>query len=130
MAQCSAFKPDGTQCRVTAMRDSTYCWNHDPSFAAQRRRNTARGGRAGGRGRKPSEIAQIKDKLRKIAEDVLDPKAKVMRGDAAVAVQAYTAIMNCIRTELKQREQEELIERMEALEDALKARREGSGYYA
>jgi hypothetical protein len=122
MGQCSAYKANGERCRLSAMRDSARCWNHDPSFSEARKRNSIMAGKAGGRGR-PSEIPEIKDKLRKIATDVLDPKSQVGRGNAAVAIQAYSAIMNCIRTDLKRREQEDLIERMEALEEALAERK-------
>jgi hypothetical protein len=129
---CSGIRRDGGRCQAPAMRDSAYCLNHDPSRAAQNRRNAAKAGRAGGRGRprRSGEIGEIKDKLRKIADDLLDPKAKLPRGDAAVAIQAYAAVMNCIRTELKQREQEELVERLESLESALAARKQGYGYGA
>jgi hypothetical protein len=127
---CSGIRRDGGRCQAPAMRNSAYCLNHDPSRAAQNRRNAAKAGRAGGRGRPKGEIAEIKVKLSKIAEDVLDPTTYVTRGDAAVAIQAYAAVMNCIRTELKQREQEELVERLESLESALAARKQGLGYGA
>jgi len=87
-----------------------------------------KGGKAGGRNRPNNEIADIKDTLRKIAKDVLDPTSEVGRGDAAVAIQAHGAIMNCIRTDLKRREQEELVERLEALEGVLAERKRGAGY--
>jgi hypothetical protein len=131
MAKCIALKPNGQRCKIDAMADSDMCWSHDPSFKEKRRRRAAKGGKAGGRGRPTSgEIAEIKDRLRKIAKDVRDPKSKVMRGDAAVAIQAYAQIMNCIRTDLKRREQEELVERLEALEGVLAERKRGAGYYA
>ena len=129
MGQCTALKPNGERCRLVAMRDRESCWSHDPSFKENRKRHATRAGKAGGRSR-PSEIAEIKDKLSKIALDVLDPTSDVGRGEAAVAIQAYSAIMNCIRTELKRREQENLIERLEALEGVLSERKAGSGCYA
>jgi hypothetical protein len=130
MGQCSAYKPNGERCRLRAMRDSDRCWNHDPSFKEARKRKSTMAGKAGGRGRPGGEIAEIKDRLRTIAKDVLDPKSKVMRGDAAVAIQAYAQIMNCIRTDLKRREQEELVQRLESLEGVLAERKRGAGYYA
>lgn len=129
MGQCKALKPNGEPCKLVAMRDSDRCWSHDPSFKERRKRHATRAGKTGGRGR-PSEIPEIKDKLRQIAVDVLDPDSGVGRGEAAVAIQAYAAIMNCIRTELKRREQEDLIERLEGLEAALSSGRKGSGYSA
>jgi hypothetical protein len=130
MARCSAYKPNGQRCKIEAMPDSDMCWSHDPSFKETRRRHAVKGGRAGGRNRPNNEIADIKDRLKKIALDVLDPTSEVGRGDAAVAIQAYGQIMNAIRTQLRVREQEELIERLEALEGVLSERKAGSGYYA
>jgi hypothetical protein len=128
MPRCQRIKADGTRCKLPTTSSNGLCYSHDPANAAQRKRIAAKGGR--GRGSGAGEIGEIKDKLRKIADDLLDPKAKLMRGDAAVAIQAYAAVMNCIRTELKQREQEELIERLEALESALAQRKQGYGYGA
>jgi hypothetical protein len=130
MAQCARIKADGNRCKLPARGSNGLCYFHDPAMAGRRKRQATRAGKAGGRGRPQGEVAQIKDKLRKIAKDVLDPKSNVGRGDAAVAIQAYAQIMNCIRTELKQREQEDLVERLESLESALAARKQGYGYGA
>lgn len=127
MGKCAAFTVSGTPCRKQAMRDSKYCWTHDPSFEEERQRAAARGGKTGGRGR-PSEIAEIKGELHQLAADVV--AGEVVRGDAAVVSQIYNTILGAIRTDLKRREQEELVERLEALEGVLSERKAGSGYYA
>jgi hypothetical protein len=74
----------------------------------------------------------LKGKLDTLGDDVLS--GKVNRGDAAVAVTAYSAAVKCVEalvkvreleesrlveTGLKVKEQEQLVERLEALEDAL-----------
>ena len=42
MAVCSGTKRDGTPCTLPAMAGSSWCWNHDPSRAQERRRNASR----------------------------------------------------------------------------------------
>jgi hypothetical protein len=42
---CKAVKADGSKCRVAAIAQSTYCYFHDPSLAAERREAQAAGGR-------------------------------------------------------------------------------------
>jgi hypothetical protein len=125
MPRCRHVKDDGSRCKLLTKSSNGLCFSHDPKHAGHRKRTAARGG--AGRGGSAGEIVEIKAKLRKIADDLLDPNAKLPRGDAAVAIQAYTAVMNCIRTELKQREQEELVERLESLESALAQRKQGYG---
>lgn len=128
MARCSAIKRNGERCKVEAMPDSQLCWSHDPSFQQERTRRASKAGKAGGRGRPQAEINEIKDKLHQLAADVL--AGEVVRGDAAVVSQIYNTILAAVRTELKRREQEELVGRLEALEDGLAARKRGSGYGA
>jgi hypothetical protein len=101
------------------MRDSTLCWSHDPSFKEQRRRTAARGGRTGGRGRKHKygEVDFVKEKVLKLTRKV--ERGKLDRGDAAVIFQGFNVLLNAIRTQLKQREQLELVDRFEQLEEAL-----------
>jgi hypothetical protein len=124
MAQCQRIKGNGERCKSTVTGSNGLCYAHSPAYAHKRRKAASIAGRGNG------EIAEIKEKLHKIAGDLLDPEISVSRGDAAVAIQAYNAILTAVRTELKQREQLELIERMEALEIALEARKRGAGYGA
>jgi hypothetical protein len=62
-----------------------------------------------------------------LAEDVLS--GEIERGVGAVAGQLLNGARACVRDALAAREQEELIERLEALEEALE-QREGHPYGA
>jgi hypothetical protein len=128
LAKCSGITQAGTACRGIPMDGSSYCYVHDPEYAEERRRHGARGGKRGGRGRPTSELADIKSRLSDRATDVLEDK--VDRGAAAVAGQLLNTYIRAVSVELKAREQLELIERLEALEDALEHRQGGKRWGA
>jgi len=45
--QCEFIKPDGTQCNANAMRDSEYCYTHNPDISDEEKREAKqRGGQA------------------------------------------------------------------------------------
>ncbi len=124
MALCSGIKADGGRCRAQAMRNSQWCIGHDPDQAEARRRRASKGGKRGGRGRPQAELATIKARLSDLADDVLEGRQD--RADAAVAGQLFNTYLRAVAVELRAREQLELIERLEALEEMLEAR-QGAG---
>jgi hypothetical protein len=128
LSRCAAIKPSGERCKVSAMAGSEWCWNHDPAHAEERRRHGARGGKRGGRGRPQADLANIKSRLSDLADDVLEER--VDKGVAAVASQVLNVYLRAVSVELKAREQLELIERLEALEEALKSQRGGNRWGA
>jgi hypothetical protein len=99
------------------MEGSQWCWNHDPAHADERRRHGQRGGKRGGRGRPQAELSDIKQRLSELADDVLEGRQD--KGVAAVASQVLNVYLRAVSVELKAREQLELIERLEMLEEAL-----------
>jgi hypothetical protein len=102
----------------------TYCYQHDPKRAEERRRNASRAARS-----KPSrELVGIKQRLSDLAEDVLEEK--VDKGVAAVASQVLNVYLRAVSVELKVKEQLELTERLEALEEALEQQKGDRGYGA
>jgi hypothetical protein len=118
MPQCSGSKPDGSPCERIVSPSQTYCHAHDPSRSEQRRRAASKAVKS-----KPNqEVAEIKQRLKALAEDVLE--CRVPRADAAVVSQVYNVVLRTLEVERKIREQEELIERLEDLEQA-KELREG-----
>ncbi len=117
MALCSGIKADGGRCRAQAMRNSQWCIGHDPDQAEARRRRASKGGKRGGRGRPQAELANIKARLSDLADDVLEGRQD--RADAAVAGQLFNTYLRAVSVELRAREQLELIERLEALEEQL-----------
>jgi hypothetical protein len=128
MARCSGIRADGGRCGAQAIRSSAYCVNHHPDYEEARRRRNSKGGRRGGRGRPQAELANIKGRLSDLADDVLEEK--VDKGAAAVAGQLLNTYLRAVSVELKAREQLELLERLEALEETLEGRKGGSRWGA
>ena len=73
-------------------------------------------------------LASLRDENADIRRRLLE--GEVLPGVAAVAIQSLNCDIRAVATTLKAREQEELIERLEALEGALESRRETSRYGA
>ncbi len=117
MARCRENKPDGTPCERIVPASQDYCYSHDPGRAAERKRNASRGGRSKGTG----ELSDLKRQLKDLAADVL--KDDVDKGRASVANQILNTVIRAIEQERKQRELEEMAERLDALEEVLKTRR-------
>jgi hypothetical protein len=116
---CTATKRNGEPCMLPSTGASGLCWAHDPANAERRRRGQSRGGK-----NKPSrELAAIKQRLSDIADDVLEGRQD--KGVAAVASQVLNVYLRAVSVELKAREQQEFIERLETLEERLG--RDGGG---
>jgi hypothetical protein len=112
MSICVANKRDGTPCTLSAQPDNEYCWAHAPENAEHRKRTASKAGGA----RANSEIGTIKRRLREVAEGVLD--GSVDKGKGSVSFQGFGVLIRAIETERKIREQEEILERIEQLEQA------------
>ncbi len=108
---CTATKRDGSPCSLPSSGYDGLCWAHDPKNAAARRKGQSRGGK-----NKPSrELVAINSRLKELAQEVLD--GEVDRADAAVAGQLLNYVLRGISIGLKAKEQEELIHRLETLEE-------------
>jgi hypothetical protein len=111
--RCAGTKRDGTPCTATVEPPQRFCWWHDPANADKRRRAASKAGKA-----KPNrELASIKARLSDLADDVLT--GAVDKGVAAVASQILNVYLRAVSVELKAREQLEITERLEALEEDL-----------
>ena len=120
--QCAGIKRDGGRCAVVVGGSRTYCYQHDPANAEQRKRAASRGGKS-----KPNrELADIKRRLSDLADAVLDGTQN--RASAAVAGQLLNTVIRAVGVELKVREQLDLIERVEELESLLERQKGGRGY--
>ena len=115
MVRCAGIKRDGGRC--AAIVDGSFCYQHDPARAEERRRNASRAARS----RPSRELGAIKQRLSDLADDVLEGRQD--RGVAAVASQVLNVYLRAVSVELKAREQLELIERLEALEESLEQRK-------
>ena len=130
MSLCSGIRADGGRCRAQAIRGNEYCIAHHPDYADARRRRNSKGGRRGGRDRPTSELARLGARFEELADKVLE--GEVERGIGAVAGQLLNGARACVRDGLAAREQEELISRMEQLEQDIEASRSSAtrGYRA
>ena len=117
MSLCSGIKPDGGRCKAQATRGSQFCIGHDPDQADARRRRASKGGKRGGRGRPRTELASIKTRLSDLAEAVL--AGEVDRRSAAVAGQLLNTVIRAVGVELKVEEAQDLVERLEELEEII-----------
>jgi hypothetical protein len=128
MSLCSSTRADGSRCQAQAIRGSKWCFNHHPDYEAARRRRAAKGGKRGGRGRPTAELARLQRRFEELAEAVLSDE--IERGAGAVAGQLLNGARACVRDALAAREQEELVDRLEALEAMLEQQKGDRRYGA
>jgi hypothetical protein len=124
MSICSGIRADGGRCQAQAMRNSEWCINHHPDYEQARRRRASRGGRRGGRGRPIAELASLRDENADIRRRLLE--GELLPNVAAVAGQSINTDIRAVGVAMKAREQEELVERLTALEEGLEQNRGGS----
>ena len=123
--RCAAITKGGERCKGVASGSATYCYSHDPARAEERKRNAAKAGRAGGNGRSSglSETAEAKRYIRGLVAKLL--KGELARETATACFMGLNVLARYIELERKIVEQEEIIGRLEALEDVQEE--EGSG---
>jgi hypothetical protein len=117
LAKCSGITQAGTACKGIPIDGSQWCYVHHPDHAEERRRHGSKGGRRGGRGRPVAELGSLRDENADIRRRLLE--GELLPNVAAVAVQSINTDIRAVGVVLKAREQEELVERLEALEEAL-----------
>jgi hypothetical protein len=111
--RCSHTYGDSSQCRRIVSAEQEYCYSHDPQRASERKRNAARGGRAKASG----ELGRVKARLHTLADMV--EQGQMDRADAAVISQIWGTYLRAVSVELKAREQLQITERLEQLEEDL-----------
>ena len=110
MVRCGGFKRDGASCAVSVAEEQGYCWWHSPENAEERRRATSRGGKA-----KANPLTrELHRQLAKLVDDVVTGELQAYRG--AVAYKLINGRIRLLETERKITEQEDLLERLDALE--------------
>jgi hypothetical protein len=117
MNRCLGTKRDNSPCTVTVESPKTYCWWHDPANADTRKHAASKGGKRGGRGRPSVELARLQARFEELTEKVL--AGEIERGVGAVAGQLLNGARACVRDSLAAREQEELVARLQSLEEQL-----------
>lgn len=115
--RCSAITKGGSRCRLEATHGS-YCWNHAPEFAEARKQRARKGGARGGNGRSSglSETAEAKRWIRGLVAKLL--RGEMERDTATAAFMGLNVLARYIDLEAKIRAQDEILERIEALEAA------------
>jgi hypothetical protein len=121
MNRCLGIKRDNSPCTVTVEPPQRYCWWHDPANADKRKQAASKGGRRAGRGRPIAELGNLRDENSDIRRRLLE--GELLPNVAAVAVQSINTDIRAVSVTLKAHEQEELIERLDALEEALEQRK-------
>ena len=124
MARCAGITAAGARCKGQAISDSTFCISHDPDSADARKRRASKGGKRGGRGRPQAELGGIKARLLTLADDVL--AGAVDRADAVAVGQLMNTVIRAVSVELRVREVEELMTRLEELEQTLELQHDGN----
>ena len=137
LPRCQATKSDGTPCERIVGAGQRYCYSHDASRAKERSANASKAAKS----KVSAEITEVKAELRQLARDVLSKR--VTPGVGSVVGQVLGTWLKATEAEarlretavregeleLKIREQQELVARIEELEETL-MNRSASGYGA
>jgi len=103
------------------MRNSEWCINHHPDYEQARRSRASKGGKRGGRGPPIAELGTLREENAEIRRRLLE--GELLPNVTAVAVQSINTDIRAVGAAMKAREQEELVERLEGLEEALEQRK-------
>jgi hypothetical protein len=121
MPRCIGHKPDGGRCGRIVGAEHSYCYSHDPGRADERSRNAA----AGGRGKASKEVRDLKAEIKAVIADV--KSGALDRNDAAAMISGYRALRDYLELERRIAEQDELLARLVALEEAQASPGGGTG---
>jgi hypothetical protein len=109
-AVCGGFTRAGEPCNARAAPGRKWCFNHDPDRRDERRRNASRAGKT-----KPNaELKELRELLKDLTAQVLSGEVRSSVG--AVVCQITHARIKLVEIERRLREEEELAERIAALE--------------
>ena len=122
MSKCSGITQAGTACKGIPIDDSEYCYAHHPDRVSERRRHGSKGGKRGGRGRPIAELGALRDENADIRRRLLE--GELLPNVAAVAIQSINTDIRAVGAAMKAREQEELVGRLEELEEVLERQKE------
>jgi hypothetical protein len=121
LTKCAGITQAGTACKGIPIDGSQWCHAHHPDRTDERRRHGSKGGKRGGRGRPIAELASLRDENANIRRRLLE--GELAPNVAAVAIQSLNCDIRAVGAALKAREQEEISERLELLEEALEQRK-------
>jgi hypothetical protein len=113
--RCAAITSAGERCKLDAAGGSSHCWSHDEANAEARKHRARRAGKAKGHP-ETADTHAVKDQLQSIADKVLAGDLEPQLAYAATA--ALNGKLRSLEILRKWREQDVLLERLEALEEA------------
>jgi len=122
LAKCAGITQASRACKGIPIDGSQWCYVHHPDNTAERRRHGSRGGKRGGRGRPVAELGALRVENADIRERLLE--GELQPGVAAVAIQSLNTDIRAVSAALKAREQEELEQRLEEVEEMLQKRKD------
>ena len=112
MSTCPGITRAGTRCAVVVKgSQSTYCYQHDPANRERRSRAASKAARS--KGVAPG-LLEVQESLRKLYEDLLE--GAIDKGVASVGAQVLGVLVRSFEVQRRQREQDEVLARIEALE--------------
>jgi len=119
--QCPATKRNGDRCSGSVPEGKYHCWFHDPANSGKRKRAASRGGKG--------NRAGVSRDLHKLLEDLTE---RVVSGDlepypASVAGQLVGVRLRLLEYERRVKEQDELVGRLEELEEQITAEKNSEG---
>ncbi len=121
MALCLGTKRNGERCTATVEPPQAFCWWHDDANAEQRQRAASRGGKS-----KPSRVTRdLHLLLESLTEQVVS--GELAPYPASVAGQLVGVRLRLLEYERRVKEQDELVGRLEALEEQIAAEKNSEG---
>jgi hypothetical protein len=114
---CSGIKANGERCKAIPISGSEWCFSHHPDHAGKHARNGRKGGHAGDRGRPRSTTRELSDTRRELREILASVRSgELERGIGTALFQGYSVLLRAIEVERRAFEDEELLRRVEELE--------------
>jgi hypothetical protein len=117
--QCPSLKRNGDRCSGTVPAGKYHCWAHDPANSDKRRRAASRGGK-GNRSKVSKDLHKLLESLtEQVVSGELEPYP------ASVAGSLIGVRLRLLEYERRVREQDELLARIEQIEQAQEVRKGG-----
>jgi hypothetical protein len=136
MSRCTYIKLGGERCRGVVVRGSDLCAAHHPDTRERRRRGAAKGGRTTRRNPAREEVEQVRRILRIATDQLLRPERPssvaegsedqgelhrkfriISRADCAVLANVCNVRLRVVETERRLIELDEVLARIEVLEE-------------
>ncbi len=120
-AKCAAITLGGAPCKGLVRPGNDYCPAHDPARQEARRRSASKAGKS-----KPGrELTEAKRDILDVIKGVREES--IERPVGAVVFQGYNTFLKALDVERRWRETDELVVRLEELEEQIAAEKNSEG---